>query len=104
MDGFNMILPIDKFLPTNVERPDILDIMYQPTEILTTLGIEEFNKIPIHKEYLNNSEEREQRKLQYAKEAEERFERLKQLEKETDINALSVDENNDDDQITNSER
>jgi len=99
-----MILPIDKFLPTNVERPDILEVMYQPTEILTTLGTEEFNKIPIHKEYSNNEEEREQRKLQYAKEAEERANYLRQLEEETGTNPLSVDENNDDDQITISER
>jgi hypothetical protein len=91
MDGFNMLLPLEKFLPTSVERPDILEVLYQETEIVSSLGTEEFNKIPLQKEYIDNEKEREQRKIEYAKQAEERAERLRAIEKETGKSPLVIE-------------
>lgn len=104
MDRFDMILPIEKFLPTSVERPDILDVMYQPTEIINTLGAEEFNKIEINETYINNEAERESRKLQYAKEAEERADKLRQIEMETGRNPLGDKDDDEENQIEISDR
>ena len=100
---YNMMLPIEKFLPISVERPDLLDVLYQETEIVNSLGTEDFNKIPLHQEYIDNEADREEKKRQYAKEAEERAEKLRQMEKETGVSSLLPIENTED-KIVISER
>ena len=93
MDGYNMLLPIEKFLPISVERPDLLEVLYQETEIVNPLGDKEFNDLPISKEYIENTIEREKQQEQYAKEAEERANHLRQVEADTGKNPLAEDEN-----------
>jgi hypothetical protein len=88
---YNIVLPIEKFLPSSAERPDLIDVMYEPTEIVNPLSAEEFYKIEVSQEYLAKEEERELKRQQYAKEVEERAERLRKLELETGKNPLIDD-------------
>jgi len=50
-DKYNRVLPLELFLATSVEHPDILEQMYKETEIITTLGQEEFLNLPVNENY-----------------------------------------------------
>jgi len=54
---YNVLLDINRFLPNSVDHPNILELLYEESEHMTTNTFEDFLALPLNENYKKNKEE-----------------------------------------------